>query len=158
MGKSRDILEALIADLAEYIADTGITYDLYRINPQDLESQSAVKGHRRIALYEETDTVIEKTGAYKASLTDVRYSIDISVARAYQREDASSGELPLSDLRDWVMDWARNIDAGAVTNCGIYYFGYEGATSITRLDIYVTQTLRFVAQRDLISTQKQSVV
>ena len=52
MGKSRDILEALIADLAEYINDTGITFDLYRINPQDMESQSAVKGHRRIALYE----------------------------------------------------------------------------------------------------------
>lgn len=158
MGKSRDILESLIADLAEYIGDTGITFDLYRIQPQDLESQSSVKGHRRVALYEENDTVIEKTGAYKASLSNVRYSIDISVARAYQREDASSGELPLSDLRDWIMDWARNVDAGAVTSCGIYYFGYEGSTSITRLDVYVTQTLRFIAQRDLISTQKQTVV
>lgn len=158
MGKSRDILESLIADLAEYIGDTGITFDLYRIQPQDLESQSSVKGHRRVALYEENDTVIEKTGAYKASLSNVRYSIDISVARAYQREDASSGELPLSDLRDWIMDWARNVDAGAVTNCGIYYFGYEGSTPITRLDVYVTQTLRFIAQRDLISTQKQTVV
>jgi len=158
VGKSRDILTSMIADLAEYIGDTGISYDLYRIQPQDLESQSAVKGARRIAMYEENDTVIERTNAYKASLTDVRYSIDISVARAYQREDASSGELPLSDIRDWVLDWSRNLDAGAITDCGIYYFGYEGSTSITRLDIYVTQTLRFIAQRDLISTQKQTVV
>jgi hypothetical protein len=156
VGKSREILRSLIQDLAEYIGDTSITYDLYRIIPQDLESQSSVKGDRRIALYEEADRVIERTGPYKASLSEVRYAIDISVARGYMREDASSGELPLADLRDWVLDWVRNVDAGAVTDCDLYYFGYDGATDITRLDIYVTQTLRFVAQRDLISTQKNN--
>lgn len=156
MGRSRTILNYLASDLQAYIDDTSVTFDVYRLSPAELETQASVKGRTRIALYEAGERQIERVDAFKAGMAETTYAIDISVQRAYANDPAPDAELILADYRDWVVDWAYSLDAGAVTGEGLYNFGYLDASSITRLDIYATQTLRFVAKKDLLTSQKTS--
>jgi hypothetical protein len=100
-------------------------------------------------LYEISEQVTTRTGPSYANLSNQRYGLDVSVVRAYAKDDASRGELPLMDLRDAIVDWANLIDAGLLTSNKIYTFGYDGNSGITRNDRYVTMTMVFTALRDL---------
>jgi hypothetical protein len=151
---SRNIIQAVIDNLALYLNDRTIVFERYRVNPIELEPRSDIQ-RARIALYESSENVTVKTGPEYANLSLQRYGMDISVIRAYMRDDASRGELPLLDLRDAVVDWANSIDAGALTSNRIYTFSYNGNAGITRNDKYVTMTLSFSAIRELYESQVQ---
>ena len=145
---SREIIENLLTDLSLRLNDRSIVYERYRVPPINLEGRNDIP-RARVALYEVSEQVTTRTGPSYANLSNQRYGIDISVVRAYAKDDASRGELPLMDLRDAIVDWANLIDAGAVTDCKIFTFGYDGNSGITRNDRYVTVTLIFTALRDL---------
>lgn len=145
---SRNIIQSLLDNLALYLKDRAITFERYRVNPIELEGRNDIK-KARISLYESSETVTVKTGPEYANLSLQRYGMDVSVVRAYMRDDASRGELPLLDLRDAIVDWANILDAGALTGNRIYTFSYNGNAGITRNDKYVTMTLAFSAIRDV---------
>jgi len=151
---SRNIIQAVLDNLALNLNDRTIVYERYRVNPIELEPRSDIQ-RARVALYESSESVTVKTGPEYANLSLQRYGMDISVVRAYTRDDASRGELPLLDLRDAVVDWANSIDAGALTGNRIYTFSYNGNAGITRNDKYVTMTLSFSAIRELYESQVQ---
>lgn len=152
MGASRDIIIAMIASLKDAVDDRTVLFEGYRVPPIDLESRTDIP-RARIALYEASEAVTEKGGPEYATLSRQRYGMDISVVRAYNRDDATRGEYPLMDLRDAVVDWASSLDAGNTTENRIFTFGYDGSVGITRNDKYVTMTLAFSSIRDLSITQ-----
>jgi hypothetical protein len=151
VGNSRSILQDLIQNIYEYLNDPAVTLSLYRENVNELDTFQGMSV--RVALYCEAESVIERTGAYKASMTLSRYNIDLTVWRGYVNDSPEQAELVLCDYRDKILDWARTVDAGDVSNLKIDYLGYDGATGITRLSRTVTQTLRLIAERDLIHPQ-----
>jgi len=152
MGRSRNIINSMIESLKLHIGDPLFLYERYRIPPSEIEGRQDVK-KGRIAMYELDERVNTRVDASRANLSDQRYGIDISVPRGYAKSDASRGELPLLDIRDKILDWAAQVDAGGVTNNGIFTFGYESSGGITRETKYVTTTLVFSALRDLQPSQ-----
>lgn len=146
MGNSRNILETMVNNMNAVLRDSSIKYDLYRINPNQLDVQKIGK-RCRMALYQDGELTEIRVGAYKPDGVDVRYAIDITVFRGYQNDDASKAELLLADYKDAVIDWAENVQPSIVTNQNLMYFGFDGATGITRLKNSVTQTIRFIGQR-----------
>ena len=145
---SREIIENLLTDLSLDLNDPSIVYERYRVPPINLESRNDIK-RARIALYEISEQVTTRTGPSYANMSNQRYGMDISIVRAYAKDDASRGELPLMDLRDSIVTWANQVDAGLLSGNKIYTFGYDGNTGITRNDRFVTMTLVFTSLRDL---------
>lgn len=152
MGRSRNIIDSMLESLKLFLGDPLYLYERYRIPPSEIESRQDIK-KARIALYELDERVNTRVDASRANLSDQRYGMDISVPRAYAKSDASRGELPLLDVRDKIIDWAAQVDAGGVTNSAIFTFGYESSGGITRETKYVTATLVFSALRDLQPSQ-----
>lgn len=152
MGRSRNIIDSMLESLKLFLGDPLFLYERYRIPPSEIESRQDIK-KARIALYELDERVNTRVDASRANLSDQRYGMDISVPRAYAKSDASRGELPLLDVRDKILDWAAQVDAGATTNSAIFTFGYESSGGITRETKYVTATLVFSALRDLQPSQ-----
>jgi len=152
MGRSRNIIDSMLESLKLFLGDPLFLYERYRIPPSEIESRQDIK-KARIALYELDERVNTRVDASRANLSDQRYGMDISVPRAYAKSDASRGELPLLDVRDKIIDWAAQVDAGGVTNSAIFTFGYESSGGITRETKYVTATLVFSALRDLQPSQ-----
>jgi hypothetical protein len=152
MGNSRIILESMTSNLAVFVNDPSVKYDLYREQANNLDVQTlAVRC--RIAMYTQADDVQERLGAYKAGMVQTRYGIDITVWRGYKRDPADKAELILADYYDKVLDWVRQCQPSIITGLKLLYFGYDGSSDITRLERTVTQTLRFIGQRDLTQTQ-----
>jgi hypothetical protein len=152
MGRSRNIIDSMLESLKLFLGDPLYLYERYRIPPSEIESRQDIK-KARIALYELDERVNTRVDASRANLSDQRYGMDISVPRAYAKSDASRGELPLLDVRDKIIDWAAQVDAGGATNSAIFTFGYESSGGITRETKYVTATLVFSALRDLQPSQ-----
>ena len=152
MGRSRNIINSMLESLKLFLGDPLFLYERYRIPPSEIEGRQDIK-KARIALYELDERVNTRVDASRANLSDQRYGMDISVPRAYAKSDASRGELPLLDVRDKILDWAAQVDAGSITNSGIFTFGYESSGGITRETKYVTATLVFSALRDLQPSQ-----
>ena len=152
MGRSRNIIDSMLESLKLFLGDPLYLYERYRISPSEIESRQDIK-KARIALYELDERVNTRVDASRANLSDQRYGMDISVPRAYAKSDASRGELPLLDVRDKIIDWAAQVDAGGVTNSAIFTFGYESSGGITRETKYVTATLVFSSLRDLQPSQ-----
>jgi hypothetical protein len=152
VANSRAILETMIANLAQFMADGTVKYDLYRINPNELDAMQYTN-RCRIALYDNGEQISERLGAYKAGATESSYGMDITVYRGYKGDPAEKAELILADYKDKVIDWAFNVQPSIVTAHKLQYFGYDGSTGITRLERSVTQTLRFISERFINSTQ-----
>jgi hypothetical protein len=150
---SRNIILTIMQSMKAYVNDRTVLFEPYRANLSDLESSRKDIARARIGIYEQTELTTDRVDARYANLSTVTYGVDISVKRAYINDDASRGELPLLDLKDKIIDWASQIDAGAVTDNRIFTFSYVGSNSIIRNDIFVTMTLNFTAIKDLSTTQ-----
>lgn len=154
MGKSRRIIDTLTADLKAFINDNDVVFEKYRELTEDLEPRQDIR-KARIALYNEDEDEITKVGAEKPADSRQRYAIDISVVKAYRNDDAENAELVAVDYKDSILDWVKGVDAFTVTDGSISSFGYDGATGFVRRKRYVTMTLRFSGQKDLVSTQSE---
>lgn len=144
---SKQILQDLGADLASFISDSRVMIEYYRQEPNDMDARTDIS-RARIGLYEGSESVSERVGAYRADNSIQSYDMDISVVRAYAN-DKSDGELYIADLRDVVVDWLKGIDAAAVTGGGLLALGYDGSGRTTRTRRYATKTLTLIAYRDL---------
>ena len=154
MGKSRRIIDTLTADLKSFINDNKVLFEKYRELPEDLEPRQDIR-KARIALYNEDEDEITKVGAEKPADSRQRYGIDISVVKAYRGDNAHNAELVALDFKDGILDWVKDVDAFTVTDGSISSFGYDGATGFVRRKRYVTMTLRFSGQKDLVLGQSE---
>lgn len=152
MGNSRYIIESLLSNMSNVINTNSYVYEGFRLETSDLELRQDIKDVR-IALYEQNETVTTSVGAYKPADSDQRYSIDISVIKAYRNDKAKNAEFVLYDVKDNVVEWSKGVDAGTVTNSYIVSFGYDGSSRMIRDNRYITQTLNFSSKKDLIITQ-----
>jgi hypothetical protein len=152
VGNSRKILNTLIDDLSSFIGDSDVTYTLRRLTFNELEFMQDMRA--QITLYQDAEEVIERVAAYKGSQTRTIYGIDLTIWRGYRNDSPEQAELILLDYRDYILDWAFNVDAGLITDCKIDYFGYDGASGIVRLERTVSQTMRFIVERELILQQR----
>ena len=91
---SREIIENLLTDLSLLLNDRSIVYERYRVPPINLESRNDIP-RARIALYEISEQVTTRTGPSYANLSNQRYGMDVSIVRAYAKDDASRGNCPL---------------------------------------------------------------
>jgi hypothetical protein len=141
---------------AKFYADYGQNgiFELYRQEPSVIEGRKDIPRYR-VALYENAESVTDRTGNQRANLSLQAYGIDISVVRGYHGDHADQSELVLLDLCDAVKEWAKIVQVGTLTNLNILNFNYLTSTGITRNEIYVTRTLNFSALRDLTQTQIQ---
>lgn len=150
---SRNIILALIKDLKAYVNDTTILIEAYRANLDDLETSHKDIVRARMGLYEQSEDVTDAVGANVANLSVVTYGIDVSVKRAYINDNASRGELPLLDIKDTIIDWSAQLNAGLITDNRIYTFAYVGSNAIIRNAVFVTMTMNFAAIKDLSTIQ-----
>lgn len=148
MGSSRTIISTLLTNLESYIDDATVLFESYMEAPEELEARQDIP-RARIALYHEAEAEIIKVQAEKPADSRQRYGIDISVLKAYRKDDGSRGELPVLDLRDEVIQWVKGVDAFHVTQGHLHTLGYEGARALLRRKRYVTITMIFSGFRDL---------
>jgi hypothetical protein len=141
---------------AKFYADYGTTgvFELYRQEPSVIEGRKDIPRYR-MALYENAETVTDRTGNFRPNLSLQNYGIDISVVRGYHGDHADEAELVLLDLCDAVKEWVKIVEIGTITDLNILTFNYINSSGITRNEIYVTRTLNFSALRDLTQTQIQ---
>lgn len=71
MGSSKAILETMIESLSAYMKDSSVRYDLYRLNPNELDPLTFGK-RCRMALYQDGEDVETRVGAYKVDAINSR--------------------------------------------------------------------------------------
>jgi hypothetical protein len=152
VGKSRDIIELFVADLETYINDPDVMYEKYRELPEDLENRK-ITVNARIAMYMDSETEIVKYQAEKPADSRQQVNIDLSVIRGYRNENADNSELRALDLKDQIIDWVKQLDAYAISNGAIHSLGYDSSSGFTRKKQYITLTMTFSGQRDLLIAQ-----
>jgi hypothetical protein len=149
---SRGIVELLVASLKGYISDNRIIYEMYRVEPIQLESRQDIP-MARIALYEDAENATEPVNDARMNIGKQNYLIDVSVVRAYQGDKANRGELVALDIVDAIKEWSKVTSFADVTGEYVYSFEYTSSTRFLRNDKYATRTLTFVATRDLYKDQ-----
>lgn len=152
MGKSNDILGLILADLECYLNDGSLTFEKFRQEPDKLDGRSDITGSR-IALYEDGESVTSSVSKDIANTSEQSYNIDINAVAPYAGDLSADVEFYLNDLRDHVVEWAKNADVATLTNGYIMTFGYKGSSRTTRSKRYATKTLNFLSWRDLAKTQ-----
>lgn len=130
-----------------------ILFERYAQPFNEIEERQDIR-FARIALYEDAETTVETVNDARAHFSEQVYGLDISVIRAYTKDNETRGELPLLALRDKIVDWARVFNVQVLTNNYLYTFTYSGASPIIRDDKFVSRTLTFTARRDLYKPQK----
>lgn len=151
-SKSNDILIALTANLKQSLAMSGIVYENYQQDLNELDTRKDFK-FARIALYEVSEEVTNIVDDDRMNLSTQTYAMDISVVRGYIRDDMTRGEFPANALKDRIMQWAKSVNASLLTNSYIYTFGYRSASQYIRNRHTVTRTITFSAVRDLSKNQ-----
>ena len=146
--RSAKIISDVIGNLKTYIDDSKVLFEQYGIPFTFLEGRKDIV-FARIALYEIEDIVTQTVDADRANLSVTQYGIDISVVRAYSKDNHTRGESILLDLKDKIVEWSKIVDVATVSEGHIMTFGYKNASTIIRNDRYVSSTLRFHSIRDL---------
>lgn len=151
-GKSRAIVDALIASLKAYINDPKVIFEKFRVEPIEIETRQDIP-LARVALYEDTESAISPVSAYKPNMGEQTYLVDVSVVRAYQGDKANRGELIALDICDMIKEWVKATDISNTTGEYVYGLEYTSSSRFTRNDKYTTRTLTFVGKRDLYKDQ-----
>jgi hypothetical protein len=147
-GTRMNGIKALLGDLEDYISSNLVSYERYHVPFEELEDRKDIR-FARISLYEQNDSVTDQINDYRANLSVVNFAFDISVIRAYRKDNDTRGEEPLMDLRDLIIDWSKVVNAPALTNNYILAIGYQASANIIRNNKFVNKTLIFDAIRDL---------
>jgi hypothetical protein len=129
-----------------------ILFERYAIPFVELEDRPDIR-FARMAIYEDAETTTETVDGGRAHLSEQLYGLDISVIRAYSKDNADRGELPLMTLKDKVVEWAKAVNVQILSNNYIYTLTYSGGSPIFRNDKFVSRTLTFTAKRDLYKSQ-----
>jgi len=156
MSVSRNTILALGNSLKAYLNENlnmpRVNIEFYHDQFINLEPRKDIH-FARVAIYELPETVTDLVSSGIANLSEQRYGIDISVVRGYIKDDASRGELPLLDIKDHIVEWARVVDFGATTDVSIYTLSYRNSQQFIRNDRFVSRTFVFSAVRDLNKNQ-----
>ena len=152
MAVSKFIVERMTQSLKAYMNDATVIFENYRIEPSELEERQDIP-KARIALYEDSETTLERTNVVKSSMTSQNYLMDVSVVRAYRGDKANRGEFVILDLCDAIKEWTKQVNVSELTNTAVYSIDYTGASRNLRNNKYVTKTLTFVGKRDMFIDQ-----
>jgi len=158
-ASSVEIVEVLMKDLLKYlyaniqgVPNRFIFHQFFGVPFFELETDKRIQ-FARVALYEQPEVVDLFVDDHRANLSDQAYHIDLSVVRAYTKDDHTRGEFPLMMLKDAIVDWSKQVDASQLTNGYIYTFGYTGTDIMERNERLVSRSLIFTARRDLYKPQ-----
>ena len=157
MSVGRDLLDILTESLKAYLAPhwPEIVYERYRVNLATLEQ---AKGYDiRIGMYEADSSGLLYVSDWRANQAQTGYGIEISVSKAYFNDDAAVAELQALDIRDHIIEWAKETDFAAMTGAYLNYFSYRGHSGFTRNPVFVTVTMSILAQKDLYKDQTANV-
>jgi len=149
---SKFIVERMTQSLRAYMSEQGVIFENYRVEPSELEERQDIP-KARIALYEDSETTLERTNVVKPSMTLQNYLIDVSVVRAYRGDKANRGEFVILDLCDAIKEWVKQVNVSILTDMMVYSIDYSNASRNLRNNKYVTKTLTFVGKRDLYFNQ-----
>jgi len=130
-----------------------ILFERYALPFVEMEDRKDIR-FARIALYEDAESTTERVNDGRAHFSEQTYGLDISVIRAYSKDNETRGEIPLLGLRDKIVDWARTVNPQVITENYLYTFTYIGSSPLIRDDKFVSRTLTFTAVRDLYKPQK----
>jgi len=142
----------MTASLRVYLNEEGVIYENFRVEPSQLEERPDIP-KARIALYEDSESALERNNAMKSSMTLQTYLIDVSVVRAYRGDKANRGEFVILDLCDGIKEWAKGVNISLLTNASIYSLDYSSGSRNLRNEKYVTKTLTFIGKRDMFIDQ-----
>ena len=146
--RSAKIISDVLDDLKSYINDSRVLFEQYGQLISEIELRKDII-YARVALYEIEEMVTQSVDADRANLSVTQYGIDISVVRAYSKDNHTRGESILLDLKDKIIEWSKIVDVATITQSHIMTFGYKNSSTIIRNDRFVTRTLRFHSIRDL---------
>lgn len=148
MALSKYIVGQFTDSISLYLNEQGVIYENYRIEPTELEERTDIP-KARIAIYEDSETGLERNNVMKPSLTSQNYLIDVSVVRAYRGDKANRGEFVILDLCDKIKQWLKVTDISQLTRASVYSLDYVNGSRNLRNNKYVTKTLTFTGKRDL---------
>lgn len=147
-GTTMTHIKAILKDLETYMDSKLILFERYHVPFEDLEARPDIR-FARIAIYEMTDDVTDKINDHRANLSLVQFGVDISVIRAYSKDNDTRGEEPLLNIRDNIVQWSKSVDAPTLTDLFILALGYTNSANIIRNDKFVSRTMTFDAVKDL---------
>lgn len=154
-------VEALMDSLLDYLrnkmhfdndASKRIFTEFFGVPFFELETDKRIK-YARVALYEQPETTTDFIQDSRAIESVQTYNIDISVVRAYPKDSQTRGEFPLMELRDAIIEWAKEVDVFKLTNGYLLTFTYAGSDIVERNNRLTNRSLIFTSRRDLLKPQ-----
>ena len=152
-GKSIESIKAILNNLSEYLDNDLILFERYHVPFQELETRKDIR-FARVALYEMTEDVTTQVDDKRANMSLVQFGLDISVVRAYRKDNDSRGEEPLLNIRDNVIEWSKQVSVPELSDNILLAMGYSLSTNIIRNDKFVNRSILFEAIKDV---QKRQV-
>lgn len=147
-GRTIEYIKAILDNLADFLDNPLITYERYHVPFEELETRKDIR-FARVALYEMVDEVTTKVDDKRANMSLVQFGLDISVVRAYRKDNDTRGEEPLLNIRDNIIEWAKQVSVPELSDNILLAMGYSLSTNIIRNDKFVSRSLLFEATKDL---------
>lgn len=147
MSTTQSIL-ALSDSLREYLNNPLILVERYHTPYEDLEDRKDIR-YARVSFYEQNESITDQINDYRANLAFTNFGVDISVIRAYSKDNDTRGEIPLLDIRDEIIKWANQVSAPSLTDNFILAIGYQSTANPVRNRKFVNCTMNFEAIKDI---------
>jgi hypothetical protein len=125
-----------------------ILFEQYHVPFAELEPRTDIR-FARIAVYEQNEQVTDQINDWRADMSIVNIGIDISVIRAYSKDNHTRGETPLLNLKDEMIEWAKTVQVAGITDAYLLALGFGSGADAIRNDKFVSRTFTFQAKRDL---------
>lgn len=159
--KSVELLKLLSGSIKAYVDSVypqalakRVVHDIFAVPFFELDEARQDITFARVAIFEQLENSSDFVGAAKPTRSTQLYGVDLSVVRAYSRDNsADNAEVVLMQLRDIVVEWAKNVDVAELTNGYIYSISYLSSQPKERNDRFTNRTLVLGADRDLQKSQ-----
>lgn len=151
MSQSNNILLALGSSFKDYLKEKKtppVLIEYYEQPLIDIESRKDIS-YARVSFSENTEDVTDYISSQIANMSIQLYTVQVSVVRAYSKDNHARGEFQVNNIRDILIDWAKQTNYSNITNAYIYTFGYAGSSAYNRNERFVTRTFTFSSMRDL---------
>lgn len=151
---SSNIITAFVNSIKTFLTgETGVIVEGFFIEAGRLEPEGDMNGYKipraRVSIFEDGDE--PELVVDRMNTMDVlqRYAVEINYAIGYKEDIQTNVELPMYDLKDKLIEWARQTDIYTVSGAKVYYLQYQGSASPIRNTRFVTIRLNFEGRRFL---------
>jgi hypothetical protein len=151
---SANIISAFVSSIQSFLTgEAGVVVEGFFIEAGRLEAEGDLNGYKipraRVSIFEDGDDPNIVVDRMNTMDVIQRYAVEINYVVGYKEDIQTNVELPMYDLKDKMIEWARNTDIYTVSGQLVYYLQYTGSASSIRNVRFVTIRLNFEGRRNL---------